>query len=177
MSRATEQPKAVVLLSGGLDSATALAIARDQGYACHALSLDYGQRHLAELHAARRVADEHGALGRVRVHVGRGAALDALDYLQSGRADADLAVQPGELAPGRQAVDQDVAAARLLQPRDHAQQRRLPAPGRADQNHEFLVGDFQADAVDHLHFAELFDDILQNHLCHGPSHSLRVFVA
>lgn len=48
--------KAVVLLSGGLDSATALAIARDQGFACYALSMDYGQRHASELNAARRVA-------------------------------------------------------------------------------------------------------------------------
>ncbi|MCG6966716.1 MAG: 7-cyano-7-deazaguanine synthase QueC [Chromatiaceae bacterium] len=53
--------KAVVLLSGGLDSATALAMARSQGYACHALSLDYGQRHHAELAAARRVAAALGA--------------------------------------------------------------------------------------------------------------------
>lgn len=49
--------RAVVLLSGGLDSATVLAIARDQGYRCYALSLDYGQRHRAELAAARRVAE------------------------------------------------------------------------------------------------------------------------
>ncbi|MBS3734865.1 MAG: 7-cyano-7-deazaguanine synthase QueC [Phycisphaerae bacterium] len=46
----------VVLLSGGLDSATVLAIARDEGFACHALSFDYGQRHRFELDAARRVA-------------------------------------------------------------------------------------------------------------------------
>jgi 7-cyano-7-deazaguanine synthase len=52
---------AVVLLSGGLDSATALAIAREQGFACHALSVDYGQRHAAELEAARRVACAGGA--------------------------------------------------------------------------------------------------------------------
>lgn len=47
---------AVVLLSGGLDSATALAIARERGFDCYALSVDYGQRHVAELEAARRVA-------------------------------------------------------------------------------------------------------------------------
>ncbi len=47
---------AVILLSGGLDSATTLAIARDQGYTCYALSFDYGQRHAAELNAARNVA-------------------------------------------------------------------------------------------------------------------------
>jgi len=56
------QAKAVVLLSGGLDSATVLAIARRQGFACHALSLDYGQRHATELAAARRVAAALGAV-------------------------------------------------------------------------------------------------------------------
>lgn len=53
---------AVVLLSGGLDSATVLAIAREQGYRCHALSFRYGQRHAAELRAAARVADAYGAV-------------------------------------------------------------------------------------------------------------------
>jgi 7-cyano-7-deazaguanine synthase len=52
---------AVVLLSGGLDSATALAMAREQGFECHALSVDYGQRHAAELEAARCVARSGGA--------------------------------------------------------------------------------------------------------------------
>jgi len=51
---------AVVLLSGGLDSATALAIAREQGFVCHALSVDYGQRHNAELEAARHIARSLG---------------------------------------------------------------------------------------------------------------------
>lgn len=53
--------KAVVLLSGGLDSATALAMAQDAGFDCHALAVDYGQRHRSELEAARRVAAAAGA--------------------------------------------------------------------------------------------------------------------
>ncbi len=53
--------QAVVLLSGGLDSATLLAIARDRGFSCYALSFDYGQRHRIELDAARRVANQLGA--------------------------------------------------------------------------------------------------------------------
>ena len=54
--------KAVVLLSGGLDSATVLAVARRDGYVCHALSFAYGQRHSAELAAAARVAKALGAV-------------------------------------------------------------------------------------------------------------------
>ncbi|OAI15282.1 MULTISPECIES: 7-cyano-7-deazaguanine synthase QueC [Methylomonas] len=50
---------AIVLLSGGLDSITVLALAIRQGYACHALSFDYGQRHNAELAAARRIAEQY----------------------------------------------------------------------------------------------------------------------
>jgi 7-cyano-7-deazaguanine synthase len=53
--------RTVVLVSGGLDSATTLAIARDQGFECYALSVDYGQRHAAELDAAMRVAEALGA--------------------------------------------------------------------------------------------------------------------
>jgi 7-cyano-7-deazaguanine synthase len=53
--------RAVVLVSGGLDSATTLAIAREQGFECFALSVDYGQRHSAELDAAMRVAESLGA--------------------------------------------------------------------------------------------------------------------
>lgn len=57
-----ELPKAVVLLSGGMDSATVLAIAREQGYQTYALSFRYGQRHSAELEAAQRLARELGAV-------------------------------------------------------------------------------------------------------------------
>jgi 7-cyano-7-deazaguanine synthase len=57
--------KAIVLLSGGLDSATVLAIARDEGYVPYALSFRYGQRHLVELEAAGRVAESLGAAAHV----------------------------------------------------------------------------------------------------------------
>ncbi len=57
--------KAVVLLSGGLDSTTTLAVARSEGWECYALSFDYGQRHRLELEAARRVADTLGAVEHV----------------------------------------------------------------------------------------------------------------
>ena len=84
---------AVVLLSGGLDSATVLAIARAQGYACHALSFDYGQRHGAELRAAERVAAALGATECKRIHIG----LDAIGG--SALTDAAIAV-PDQLQEG-----------------------------------------------------------------------------
>ncbi|MDH5833085.1 7-cyano-7-deazaguanine synthase QueC [Luteimonas kalidii] len=61
--------KAVVLLSGGMDSAVVLAIAREQGFAAHALSVRYGQRHTSELDAATRVAALEGAVEHKTVHV------------------------------------------------------------------------------------------------------------
>lgn len=71
--------KAVVLVSGGLDSATVLAIARADGWACHALSVDYGQRHRSELDAAAVVARALGAvehrIARVDLGVFGGSAL------------------------------------------------------------------------------------------------------
>ncbi len=68
----SSQTRAVVLVSGGLDSATTLAIARSQGLQCHALSVDYGQRHRAELDAAARVAMALGAVEHrvIRVDLG-----------------------------------------------------------------------------------------------------------
>ncbi len=65
---------AVVLLSGGLDSATALAIAQDAGFACHALSFDYGQRHRFELEAARNVASVAGVVDHRIVKIDLSAA-------------------------------------------------------------------------------------------------------
>ena len=64
-------PKAVVLLSGGLDSATALAMASNRGYDCYVLSFDYGQRSLTELNAAKEIAKQQGALEHrvIRLHL------------------------------------------------------------------------------------------------------------
>lgn len=62
-----------MLLSGGLDSATVLAIASDLGFFCHALSVDYGQRHRAELDAARRVAAAQKVVSHSVVPIGLGA--------------------------------------------------------------------------------------------------------
>lgn len=70
MNVANNPPEAVVLLSGGLDSATVLAIARNEGYRCHALSFDYGQRHDAELKAAGRIAVELGAVEHKLIRIG-----------------------------------------------------------------------------------------------------------
>jgi 7-cyano-7-deazaguanine synthase len=68
----TDQTKAVVLVSGGLDSATTLAIARDRGYETYAISFEYGQRHEAELAAAERVAQDLGAVAHkvIRIDLG-----------------------------------------------------------------------------------------------------------
>jgi 7-cyano-7-deazaguanine synthase len=60
--QALNEKKAVILLSGGLDSATVVAMAKAQGYACYTMSFDYGQRHRAELNAAARVARDLGAI-------------------------------------------------------------------------------------------------------------------
>lgn len=62
MATPKPQPHAVVLVSGGMDSAVTLALARERGLACHALSVDYGQRHHSELEAAARVARMLGAV-------------------------------------------------------------------------------------------------------------------
>ena len=62
-------PRAVVLLSGGLDSATALAVARAEGYECHALSFEYGQRHARELASAQQVAAALGVAAHLTLRL------------------------------------------------------------------------------------------------------------
>lgn len=78
--------KAVVLLSGGLDSATVLAIARSQGFACYCLSLDYHQRHVAELKAAEKIAKALGAVAH------RTAQLDLSMFGGSALTDSGIDV-------------------------------------------------------------------------------------
>lgn len=79
-------PAAVVLLSGGLDSATTLAIARSDGFECYALSVDYRQRHRSELDAAARVANELGAAEH------RVVTLDLAQFGGSALTQSDIAV-------------------------------------------------------------------------------------
>lgn len=64
--------KAVILVSGGLDSATVLAFAKDQGYQCYALSFDYGQRHNSELAAASKLATSYGVIEHKVMKLGMG---------------------------------------------------------------------------------------------------------
>jgi len=89
--------KAVCLLSGGLDSSTCLALARREGYACHALSFDYGQRHKFELEAAARIAAHFGAERHLVAKIG-------LDAFGGSALTADIAVpkarSAGEMSHG-----------------------------------------------------------------------------
>ncbi len=78
--------RAVVLLSGGLDSSTVLALARHEGYDCHTLCVDYGQRHHAELAAAQRVAQTLGAVQHRVINI------DLTAFGGSALTDASIAV-------------------------------------------------------------------------------------
>lgn len=84
------EKKAVILLSGGLDSATVLAMARAEGYACYTMSFDYGQRHRAELQAAERVARQLGAVEHKVV------GIDLNGIGGSALTDSSIAVPEGE---------------------------------------------------------------------------------
>lgn len=102
----TTSPRAVILLSGGLDSATCLALARQQGFECHALSVAYGQRHAAEIAAASRVAAALGA------HEHRLAQADLGQFGGSALTDPGIAIPedqesneiPVTYVPARNAV-------------------------------------------------------------------------
>ncbi len=86
--------KAVVLVSGGLDSATTLAIARQAGYQCHALSFDYGQRHICELRAAEQVTQQLGAVEHRRFR------LDLAQFGGSALTDKSIAVPDSTSSKG-----------------------------------------------------------------------------
>lgn len=112
---------AVVLLSGGLDSATVLAMARAQGFRCYALSVDYGQRHHAELAAAQRVATSLGAHEHRVIHI------DLTGFGGSALTDSRIAVPqqqtsgiPLTYVPARNTImlSMALAWAEVLQARD-----------------------------------------------------------
>lgn len=90
-----EPKKAVILLSGGLDSATVVAMAKAQGYACYTMSFDYGQRHRAELIAAARVARDLGAIA----HKVIGLDLDGMGGSALTDTSIDVPESPGEGIP------------------------------------------------------------------------------
>lgn len=89
-ARSAAGARAVVLLSGGLDSATVLALARSEGLACHCLSFDYGQKHATELRYATRLAQELGAAEH------RVARIDANAFGGSSLTDESLEVQDAD---------------------------------------------------------------------------------
>ena len=97
--------KAVVLLSGGMDSAVTLALAREQGFDCHALSVAYGQRHVSELAAAQRVAQALGAVEHKVVNVdlrsigGSALTADAIAVPEAGGAGI-----PATYVPARNTI-------------------------------------------------------------------------
>jgi len=115
MSEQTNK-RAVCLLSGGLDSATTLAIARRQGFACCAISFDYGQRHRFEISAARRVAEAMGVTDHriVRLDLsasggfGRSALTDAIDVPKDRPDGGDI---PVTYVPARNTIFLSIALA------------------------------------------------------------------
>jgi 7-cyano-7-deazaguanine synthase len=101
--------KAVCLLSGGLDSATCLALARRDGFACCALSFDYGQRHKNELDAAARIAKAFGVerhlVARIGLDVFGGSALTGDIAVPKARSAADMAIGiPVTYVPARNTI-------------------------------------------------------------------------
>lgn len=110
----SKQKRAVVLLSGGLDSATALAIASSKGFDCYALSVSYGQRHIAELEAAKKVAKAQGAIEHRVVDVdmraiGGSALTDDIDVPEGEQNEPVAAGIPVTYVPARNTIMLSVA--------------------------------------------------------------------
>ncbi|MGY2170241.1 7-cyano-7-deazaguanine synthase QueC [Pseudomonas gingeri] len=93
--QASTEKKAVILLSGGLDSATVVAMARAEGYSCYTMSFDYGQRHRAELQAAERVARDQGVIE----HKVIGLNLNGIGGSALTDSSIDVPETPGEGIP------------------------------------------------------------------------------
>lgn len=107
---------AVILLSGGLDSATVLAVARSQGFACHALTIAYGQRHAVELVASSRVAGQLGVASHQTMHLDLrafgGSALTADVAVPKDRDEASMTSGiPVTYVPARNTVFLSLALA------------------------------------------------------------------
>jgi 7-cyano-7-deazaguanine synthase len=108
--------KAVCLLSGGLDSATSLAVARHEGFTCYTLAFDYGQRHRVELAAAERVARSLGAAEHVVMPINLRqfgqSALTADIPVPKGRGEAEMSAEiPITYVPARNTVFLSIALA------------------------------------------------------------------
>jgi len=105
----SNQSWAICLLSGGLDSSTVLAIAKQEGYECYCLALDYGQRHVIEVEAARRVAAQLGAkefrVAKIDLRVFGGSALTAdIDVPKDREESAMAAGIPVTYVPARNTI-------------------------------------------------------------------------
>ena len=108
--------RAVVLLSGGLDSATVLALARREGLDCYALSFDYGQRHRVELEAAARVANALGASAHRTASIdlrifGHSALTDEINVPKGRDENAMNAEIPVTYVPARNTIFHSFALA------------------------------------------------------------------
>ena len=111
------EKKAVILLSGGLDSATTLAIARSEGFACYALSFDYGQRHKFELEAAKNVAASAGVREHRVVRIDLSAAggfghstlTDTIDVPKDRPETGDESDIPVTYVPARNTIFLSIA--------------------------------------------------------------------
>ena len=109
-------PRAVILLSGGVDSATAGAIAKREGFELHAISFDYAQRHKVELEAAGRVADALGVAGRLVFpidlrSIGGSALTDAIEVPKNRDEEAMSAEIPVTYVPARNLIFLSIAIA------------------------------------------------------------------